>query len=1352
MNKTKKILKCCISFFLSLTLVIQFMLNYSVSASVSSGTPGANLPYHTTLKANKTISWTIARKIFKIIDENNDDLDLTWAENYFHNQVEKKIGGLHGAEVEKPTCHYTKSYSDGKTSGRADLSKVIGGYRYIWEVKPVVYCLNTTLRENTFENQLDRYIDSNPTYRNGCKSGISFGKDTFTSKEKLFSITYEDAGNGLIVYTFDFLWDKIKDSVPDEIWLTLIYPLFKELTSSSPSSNNNNNPVPVDVIADEFAEISAAAIVDAFNQLWKQFEGENANSINVPKIANDAYYIEEEQLLRLQQKLDNLIITTGIAAIFSKLVIEYNTSIGSIEDAKLTLEATISNLLTNYKPQIIGGCCYYMLSSSDVDVINIFKETFDNYESYDPYSEEWDFGIIAGEEFVKNTSSHIESINNNISKLSFNYEEAQNQYQRDPLIINFSGTDDVEFTSLSDGVNFDLDNNEFAEKTAWIKNNDGFLAIDLNSNGKIDNGGELFGDSFIMPDGNCSKTGFEALSSLDTNKNDKIDAEDAMFENALTYTNEEEKNLFDQLIVWFDNNHNGITDEGDELSSLNSLNIDYIDLKYTNDTYDADDNIPEEKGARQEGKSYVYFNDETNEKSISEFWFKVNNSTTIHDGEITVGNVKNIEQAIADDETGTLYGLCLAFNYSTDIAEKRCLLKKILYFITNSSDIEIGSRGGNIDARDLHVVEAFMGHEFIGVDGRNPNAPAAEMLKDIYRSIEDRYYCIINLKMSFGGYMTVTFDDEDVNGDKYLNIELLNVVIDEMAKENDPEADILIYDLGVYLKIYDNVHGTKCFDSYKEHYLAKSPKYQEIVELIGNSYTYIDTEGDDTYSGSVYNDFVFGESGNNELNGSSGNDRIYSGFGDDLLQGGEGDDRYYFGIYHGNDVVKDTNGNNQIIFIDGYSIDDYDISFTLDGKFVLINKYTEDSITLNDFIAYPDNYEFISNNENSTIGGGEAREIIEGTDDDDELDASDGFNVFYGKNGNDTIDGGMDIDFMYGGNGDDILLGRNGINAMFGESGNDIIYDGDDSGYLNGGDGEDMLYGGGSTDILDGGAGNDYLQGDHGNDTYIFGKGYDIDTIAASSDLHTIIIHNYSVNDMHNTREMNNDLVIDLGNETGDRIIVKAFFDFNANRDYCFIFDDDTVLGQYDITAKSAPIYGTEEDDYLRGTDEIDTLDGGAGDDNLCGNNGEDTYIFGKDYAHDIINEWGDDHSFVEFKDINSNEITVSNQWESNLIISVNDTEDILTISNFKWGQASYTFKFADGAEGYVDKNTWELVLTKQPDPIEEDISENTTVLSDSDIETNIVNETIIESENAIEQDSDAEIEETSDIDNDLVA
>ena len=41
-------------------------------------------------------------------------------------------------------------------------------------------------------------------------------------------------------------------------------------------------------------------------------------------------------------------------------------------------------------------------------------------------------------------------------------------------------------TSISEGSNFDLNNDGFAEKTEWIEKEDGFLVRDLNKNGKID--------------------------------------------------------------------------------------------------------------------------------------------------------------------------------------------------------------------------------------------------------------------------------------------------------------------------------------------------------------------------------------------------------------------------------------------------------------------------------------------------------------------------------------------------------------------------------------------------------------------------------------------------------------------------------------------------------------------------------------------------------------------------------------------------------------------------------------------------------------------------------------------------
>ena len=245
--------------------------------------------------------------------------------------------------------------------------------------------------------------------------------------------------------------------------------------------------------------------------------------------------------------------------------------------------------------------------------------------------------------------------------------------------------------------------------------------------------------------------------------------------------------------------------------------------------------------------------------------------------------------------------------------------------------------------------------------------------------------------------------------------------------------------------------------------------------------------------------------------------------------------------------------------------------------------------------------------------------------------------------------------------------------------------------------------------------------------------------------MNTILIHGYTSRQMYNTRNANNDLIVHFGSaDSTDCLIVDHFFDYNSNRDFNFVFDDGTVLGQHDITAKYAPIYGTDGDDWLAiqnsdngiihggagndgisggsghdelygddgddtisGNDGNDTLDGGFGNDILSGGNGEDAYVFAKGYGTDTINEWGSDHSIIKLTDINSDEVTITDQWDSNLVLSVNGSEDSLIISNFKWGHSTYTFEFADGAIAAVNKDTWELEFSKLPE-----IPEDTTAVT----------------------------------------
>ena len=65
---------------------------------------------------------------------------------------------------------------------------------------------------------------------------------------------------------------------------------------------------------------------------------------------------------------------------------------------------------------------------------------------------------------------------------------------RSPLVLDLDG-DGVETTSVENGTHFDHDGNDFAEKSGWVGSDDGLLVRDINGNGVIDDGTELFGNN-----------------------------------------------------------------------------------------------------------------------------------------------------------------------------------------------------------------------------------------------------------------------------------------------------------------------------------------------------------------------------------------------------------------------------------------------------------------------------------------------------------------------------------------------------------------------------------------------------------------------------------------------------------------------------------------------------------------------------------------------------------------------------------------------------------------------------------------------------------------------------------------
>ncbi|MBC2773520.1 tandem-95 repeat protein [Rhizobium sp. AQ_MP] len=127
----------------------------------------------------------------------------------------------------------------------------------------------------------------------------------------------------------------------------------------------------------------------------------------------------------------------------------------------------------------------------------------------------------------------------------------------DPIILDLD-KNGFAFSSLDNGVTFDINADGHKDQIAWTKD-DGILAYDVDGNSTIDNGSEIF-----TPDFNGGKfaSGVAALASLDSNADGKIDGGDAAFKD---------------LKIWVDANNNGVSDEG-ELSSLSDKGVASISL------------------------------------------------------------------------------------------------------------------------------------------------------------------------------------------------------------------------------------------------------------------------------------------------------------------------------------------------------------------------------------------------------------------------------------------------------------------------------------------------------------------------------------------------------------------------------------------------------------------------------------------------------------------------------------------------------------------------------------------------------------------------------------------------------
>ena len=139
-----------------------------------------------------------------------------------------------------------------------------------------------------------------------------------------------------------------------------------------------------------------------------------------------------------------------------------------------------------------------------------------------------------------------------------------------PIVIDLDG-DGLSFTAVAAGVKLDLDRDGMREQLSWTRHadRDGFLALDRNRNGQIDDGGELFGSTTDQPPVR-KKNGFLALAVFD--RSDRGGNEDGVITQA--------DRVFSDLRGWFDLNHDGVGQLSEQYP-LDPVGITELSLSYS---------------------------------------------------------------------------------------------------------------------------------------------------------------------------------------------------------------------------------------------------------------------------------------------------------------------------------------------------------------------------------------------------------------------------------------------------------------------------------------------------------------------------------------------------------------------------------------------------------------------------------------------------------------------------------------------------------------------------------------------------------------------------------------------------
>ncbi|WP_445114755.1 hypothetical protein [Acinetobacter sp. WZC-1] len=737
----------------------------------------------------------------------------------------------------------------------------------------------------------------------------------------------------------------------------------------------------------------------------------------------------------------------------------------------------------------------------------------------------------------------------------------------DPLILDLNGDGIIGTVTINkfQGAVFDGDNDGLKTATGWVSPEDGLLVRDINNDGIINSGAELFGDSTKLANGTNAQNGFSALSDLDSNGDGKVDNNDANF---------------NELKVWKDTNGDGVS-QTTELFTLNEVGIESL-----NTGISSIDNQQVDGGYIAETGSYTKIDGSIGKMADvnfekNDFYSKYINQTTVTEDVAALpqlkgyGRLQDLHQAamqstefkelLSQYATATtrfqqkelLDELIMAWaksdpSYSSDSIEIFRLSHVTWVSSSDSDNVIYVRRGDPIPAYltmpppPSEIADATLTAKIRFVDallGKEPTTQLNQYSTDQISNVnqvydlmkESIYFDLLNQTIlksyldSIDMYLGLEKDE------MYFDFSNLEQLLSQKILQSPLTALEDLKDLlkinGKFLDIAGWENGFVLLQQWRDE-LSDDPTLKIVIDQIfsdmdvqsnngtnDNDYTMITESPNSIFNAGNGDDIVvIGTETGLTVNVGNGDDVIVSGKGNDFLNGGDGNNTYILSKGTGKDIINYENtssGTDKVAFAE-ISIDEV-VFYQLNHNLVI--QFGTDEVTLLGALDSTSTKNISFRFSDQVISLSSILEMP--------LQNLSSFsNELY----------------INGWRGTDVLTGTNADNQIY-------AFDG--------------------SDTLIGGKGNDRLYGGNGQDNYVLQSGDGIDEIYEpdfSTEQNILNFQDINPSDISKITFEGNDLIIQYG--VADKIILKNYVHNSQNSALLIQFSDQTIWQNSDLMSR----------------------------------------------------------------------------------------------------------------------------------------------------------------------------------------